>query len=109
MSNFGKKSINWWDWDIYDSHLPHHLSDLGRWHRTDKDIQLLILNKWYPIGMLSNDGWVITGYIEMLYGWNLKVKDNHNYMKEVHPLKFIPCEGDRKELLRSLRLGKLLD
>jgi hypothetical protein len=91
-----------------------------RWNRTDKDFQLKLLKKWYPIGMRGKsilDGKTtggnlieITGYIEYIYGWKLDVDYvDSNYRKDVHTIKFIPEEGDRLRILRELRLNNLLD
>lgn len=52
----------------------------------------------------------ITRYIENNYAWILDVDyvDN-DYRKDLHPIKFIPEEGDRLRILRELKLNKLLD
>lgn len=115
MSTFGKKYLNYW---------PYRFDNIGteisRWYTTDKEFQLEILKKWYPIGMQGKSILAgkttggnlleVTGYIEYIYGWNLDVDYvGENYRKDIHPIKFIPEEADRLRILRELRLDKLLD
>jgi hypothetical protein len=120
MSTFGKKYLNYWPYRFDDVS-----QNLNRWNKTDKDFQLKILKKWYPIGMrgkailagkttMCSLTWgnlfEITGYIEYQYGWKLDVDYvDSNFRKDVHPIKFIPEEVDRLRILRELRLEKLLD
>ena len=129
MSQFGKKAISYWNWTE---------SDLSRWNRTPKDIQLGLLEKWYPIGMkgvenfflnfsninihLSTEPTIleITGYIEYQWGWQLRVSYKSNFkpvgsfsgvqkfIKELHALKFKPTDECRSEIMRDLKLDNLL-
>lgn len=122
MSTFGKKYLNYWPYRfIGDSCL--------RWNKTDKDFQLELLKKWYPIGMrgkpilaektTGGNLYEITGYIEHMWGWQLdvfyvdiifgKIGTKFQLKKDVHPLKFIPEEEDRLRILREIRLDKLLN
>jgi len=117
MSQFGKKSLSWWDWNGY-------LTDkkfIEKWNHTPKEIQLELLKKWYPIGMigrcyitgintLSDNKHEITGYIETMWGYQLDVDYvDSNYRKSCHPVRFIPDEKDRNRILREIKLKKLLD
>jgi hypothetical protein len=126
MSTFGKKYLNYWPYR-FDGIIIE--DSILRWNRTNKDFQLELLKKWYPIGMLGKKiyftsfyGWSkttpnsrsyileITGYIEYIYGWKLDVQYvDQNYKKDVHPIKFIPEKDDRLRILRELRLSKLLE
>jgi hypothetical protein len=117
MSQFGKKALNWWDWEIY---LKNDNS-FKKWNQTPKETQLELLKKWYPIGMIGRQILVgsnkpselkieITGYIEYIWGYQLDVDYvDSSYRKECHPIKFIPEEEDRLRILRELRLNKLLN
>jgi hypothetical protein len=117
MSQFGKKSLNWWNWEGY-------LTDnkfIEKWNHTPKEIQLQLLKKWYPIGMIGKRLLVgsnapssleveITGYIEYLWGYQLDVNYiDSNYRTECHSVRFIPELKDRNRILRELRLNKLLN
>lgn len=117
MSTFGKKYLNYWPYRFDEKIIGDNCL---RWNKTDKDLQLELLKKWYPIGMrgkgiLSGNTtggnlYEITGYIEHIYGWKLDVDYvDSNFRKDVHPIKFIPEEEDRLRILRELRLDKLLD
>ncbi len=117
MSQFGKKAINYWNWDGYltDNKL------FEKWNHTPKEVQLELLKKWYPIGMIGRQILVgsnrpsvtkyeITGYIEYIWGYQLDVDFvDSNYRKECHPVKFIPEPEEKNKILRELRLAKLLD
>ena len=75
MSTFGKKSLNWWDYDDNSQSL--------RFNHTDLEIQLEILKKWYPVGSLCREkerinyrtlrapgwSWEITGYTKAIGGY----------------------------------------
>ncbi len=117
MSTFGKKYLNYWPYR-FDEKITG--DGCLRWNKTDKDFQLELLKKWYPIGMRGKSILIgnttggnlieITGYIEHIWGWNLDVDYvGSNYRKDVHPIKFIPEEEDRLRILRELRLDNLLD
>ena len=117
MSTFGKKYLNYWPYR-FDEMITG--DSCLRWNKTDKELQLELLKKWYPIGMrgkgilagktTGGNLYEITGYIEHIYGWKLDVDYvDSNFRKDVHPIKFIPEEEDRLRILRELRLKKLLD
>ena len=117
MSQFGKKSLSWWNWDDYLT--DNKFSE--KWNHTPKEFQLEILKKWYPIGMKgkcilvgsnkpSQTTVEITGYLEFIWGYTLDVDYvDSNYRKDIHPIRFIPEQEDRLRILRELRLDNLLD
>jgi len=117
MSTFGKKYLNYWPYR-FDEMITG--DSCLRWNKTDKDFQLEILKKWYPIGMrgkailagktTGGNLYEITGYIEHMWGWKLDIDYvDSNFRKDVHPIRFIPEEEDRLRILREIRLEKLLD
>ena len=123
MSKFGKKGVNFWDWDIYLNKTYSGLEKevTQRWNNTPKEIQLELLKKWYPIGMIgrclivgsnkpSELKMEITGYIEFNWGYQLDVDYVDSVLrKECHPVKFIPEPEEKNRILRDLRLSNLLD
>ncbi len=115
MSTFGKKFLNYWPY-----RFDNPENEIRRWNQTDKNLQLELLKKWYPIGMrgkailagktTGGNLYEITGYIEHVWGWKLDVDYvDSNFRKDVHPIKFIPEEQDRVIILREIRLEKLLN
>ncbi len=71
MSTFGKKALLNWD---YNS------DDKKRYLKTNKNIQLEILKKWYPIGETfytknSTEGYIITEYEEYMGFYLIKGYD----------------------------------
>jgi hypothetical protein len=121
MSHFGKKAVNFWDWDLYLKKFNKDNDTFKRWNQTPKETQLELLKKWYPIGMKGRQILVgsnkpsdlkieITGYIEYIWGYQLDVDYvDSSYRKECHPVKFIPEPEEKNRILRELRLDKLLD
>ena len=59
MSTFGKKYLKKWDY------FNHTMVEKRRFNSTDKDFQLELLNKWYPIGMKVHKVSVISSYPEI--------------------------------------------
>lgn len=49
MSTFGKKALNRWDY-----YPPNSKDEFLRYNNSPKDIQLQILQRWYPIGVKCN-------------------------------------------------------
>lgn len=45
MSTFGKKALVWWDYE------DHTKLNVIRYMHTSLELQLKLLEKWYPIGM----------------------------------------------------------
>ena len=118
MSVFGKKALSHWNWEMPESSLGN---EMKRWNSTPKEFQLDLLKKRYPIGMRgkcilvgsnkpSKIDVVINGYLEYLWGYQLDVNYTETlYRKESHPIRFVPEIEDRNQILRELRLNKLLD
>ena len=117
MSTFGKKALNYWN---------YNLTDTKRWNATPKDLQMTLLQKWYPVGMkchmlhkLNGEfqadftiSWEVSGYTEMLWGWSLKLRkvddilraDSVNYFYNKHPLLVVQTKED----IRNKKLEKLV-
>ena len=83
MSTFGRKALVWWDYE------DNSKQNVMRFNHTDLDIQLKILEKWYPIGLRCREKekfnyrtprspqytWEITGYAKSVGGYYvIKVK-----------------------------------
>ena len=114
MSTYGKKALSNWDY-------TYSKESSLRFNHTSMNLQLEILQKWYPIGMIGRQILVgsnkpsdlkieITGYIEYMWGYQLDVDYvDSSYRKECHPVKFIPEQEEKNKILRELRLNKLLD
>lgn len=113
MSTFGKKSLVWWDYHTRDK------ASLMRFNCTPKELQLQILEKWYPIGMIVGLGdgkfqHEIVEYVEHLTFWNLKLTwkvegslmNNTNSIK--NPLAIYPSPYSEKQIKRQYKLDELL-
>jgi hypothetical protein len=82
MSTFGKKALEAWDYDSKDKH---------RFVASPKNIQLAILEKWYPIG---ENGYIIssmteihiTSYAEYTGYYAVFIEDNNGYSMSTNPL-----------------------
>ena len=73
MSTFGNKALIWWDYHTRDR------AALLRFNSTPKDIQIKILEKWYPIGMKVGLGpdkydYEIVEYIQHFTYWSVRVE-----------------------------------
>ena len=73
MSTFGNKSLIWWNYHTRDRDA------LLRFNSTSKDLQLKILEKWYPIDMMVGLGddrykYKIVKYVEHLTFYSIKYK-----------------------------------
>jgi hypothetical protein len=71
MSTFGKKYLRKWDY------FNHTMVEKRRFNSTDKDFQLELLNKWYPIGMKVHKVSVRSSYPE---------NDIHTYDSDVYTI-----------------------
>lgn len=115
MSTFGKKSLVWWD---YDNHSKENAT---RFNHTPEEIQLNILEKWYPIGMRfkkdesfrSDTIYKIKGYIKMYNGWTVDfesvVPSKYFYTssKNINPVFIIPERDCIIPLKREYKLERL--
>jgi hypothetical protein len=115
MSTFGKKSLIWWDYQN-----SHSRDNVIRFNHTPVELQLEILNKWYPIGMQvkvdSRYLYKIVDYVEvnMAYVWYLKLEvidPPHRFVTDVitkHPLQIKPLDGEITQLRRDIKINRLL-
>jgi len=115
MSTFGKKALSFWEYD------NRYKENIIRYNHTPLDMQLEILNKWYPIGTLCRlnsriSGWgfpdvynlEVVGYSKSLYAYNLILKYvGTDKQATHHPLKVIVSPESIKTILRDIRLSKL--
>jgi hypothetical protein len=114
MSKFGKKALIWWD---YQS------GDRNAFNSTPKDIQLKILEKWYPIGMMvgltdnsfgSLYKYEIVEYTQHSTFWNVGImlKSEYSLLNGVkynrNPLGLYPSPEWEKQLKRQYKLDRLL-
>jgi hypothetical protein len=119
MSTFGKKSLVWWDYD------DHTLNNAHRFNSTPKNIQIQILEKWYPIGSKfiktgthysTPTEYTINGYIEMNYGWSIDYSPSEKSYKRdggiekrvVNPVNIVLHESFVKACKRQSKLERLL-
>jgi hypothetical protein len=117
---FGKKSINYWNWDLSGGVFEYN-SLFKKWNMTEKDIQLEILKKWYPINTIGRTHVLIRsvmspykkvkiiGYLEFIWGYGLQIQGIEIETNVFcHPIKFIPDPDDKKRILREIKLNKIL-
>jgi hypothetical protein len=113
MSTFGNKALIWWDYHTRDR------AALLRFNSTPKEIQLQILEKWYPIGMKVGLGpgsynYEIIEYTQHLKYWNVRVmiKSEGSLMNGMqsnrNPLGLWPSPEWEKQLKRQYKLDRLL-
>ena len=113
MSTFGNKALIWWDYHTRDR------AALLRFNATPKNIQLQILEKWYPIGMKvglgdSKYNYEIIEYVQHLTYWSvrvaLKVEGSlmNNMRSDRNPLGLYPSPDWEKQLKRQYKLDRLL-
>ena len=116
MSTFGKKAINWW---VYDNHSRENMI---RWNHTPKDVQLKILERWFPIGIrvrrYSNYNsrymkteYKVIGHIESLSGWKLQVDTTKRLhatdLPDIIPVMVKPIDEDYYKIKREVKLDKI--
>ena len=113
MSTFGNKSLIWWDYHTRDR------VTLLRFNTTPKPLQLQILEKWYPIGMIVGLGdgkynYEIIEYVQHLTYWSVRVvlKAEGSLMDKMqsdrNPLGLYPSPEWEKQLKRQYKLDRLL-
>lgn len=119
MSTFGKKALMWWDYD------DHTLNNAHRFNSTPKNIQIQILEKWYPIGSIfiktgahysTPTEYTIDGYVEMSYGWAIDYSPTENsYTREggvqkrvTNPINIVLHGSVVKACKRQSKLERLL-
>ena len=118
MSKFGKKSLIWWDYHTRDR------AALLRFNATPKELQLQILEKWYPIGMKVGLGdskynlyllhYEIVEYTQHFNYWDVRVvlKAEDSLLNGVkynrNPLGLYPSLEWEKQLKRQYKLDRIL-
>ena len=113
MSTFGKRALKKWDYhgDKFQA---------NRFNKSPKEVQLAILEKWYPVGMTClrkdhtgfwQEGYTITGYSEHLTYYSIETTRNWliGNMKSVQhgtfqPLVLKPDENWQKTQKRDQKL-----
>ena len=100
MSTFGKKAFENWDYENEDAR---------RYLNTNKDLQLKILEKWYPkgeVGYFKSCGTqiTITDYREHLSFYSIEVTsmDGVKYFSPVNPLKIRLPSFERQIIIEKL-------
>ena len=95
-----------WDYEFTDQHTI-------RFNRTPKDIQIKILEKWYPIGMevtmIGNPlTFSVCGYSERVWGYMIDARYKST-VTTAHPSRFRPTENWIKMTNREDKLNDLLE
>ena len=112
MSTFGKKALCWWNY-------PINIRDESiRFNHTSPTLQLLILEKWYPIGMqvewVSNEVWEIIGYQKKISSYDLILErcggNNRGGGIKYNrfPLSLRPANGWDIKIKRDIKIDKIL-
>ena len=113
MSTFGNKALIWWDYHTRDR------AALLRFNATSKDLQIKILEKWYPIGMKVGLGdgrynYEIVEYVEHMTYWNIRVvlKTEGSLMNGMrssrNPLGLWPSPEYEKKIKREHKINRIL-
>ena len=121
MSTFGKKALVWWDYD------DHSKGNAIRYLHTPLDLQLKILEKWYPLGLRfkKDKGWgplhqdntiyEIIGYqqFQTFWGINAKIIEGRSsvYFKSydfINPVTILVEEDSVKTIRREYKLERIL-
>lgn len=112
MSTFGNKALIWWNYYKRDR------AELLRFNSTPKDLQLKILEKWYPIGMMVGLGdnkfqYEIVEYVEHLSYYSVKclwkVEGLMNNMRSNrNPLTLYPSPEWEKQIKRQYKLDRII-
>lgn len=113
MSTFGNKALIWWDYHTRDR------AALLRFNATAKPLQLQILEKWYPIGMMVGLGdykynHKIVEYVQHLTYWHPRIELQaegslmHKMQSTRNPLGLYPDPAWEKQIKRQQKLDRLL-
>jgi hypothetical protein len=118
MSTFGKKALIWWDYDVCKQEKP----DLNRFNNSPENIQLSILEKYYPIGMEckvwrnmwnveeSKINYFIRNYEKLQAGYRLRLSTSGIVMSDTyHPMRVCPTDNWRTMLKRESKLDRILE
>ena len=113
MSTFGRKALVWWNYDIKSR------KEFVRFNHTPKDIQLSILEKWYPVGLevclykplsmppTTSKTYTIDGYVDTLGGYRISVIYD-SVSSTHHPMNVSPTDEYRKMINRDNKLKEIL-
>lgn len=115
MSTFGTQALVWWDYE------DHSKINAIRYLHTPLDLQLKILEKWYPIGIRfrKESSWgskppihEIIGYqqFQTFWGINAKLIEGRDYRKGdfINPVTILIEEESSKTLKREYKLERIL-
>ena len=122
MSTFGKKALVWWDYE------DHSKINAVRYLHTPLDLQLKILEKWYPIGLrfrrdkgwgpLNKDSTIyeIIGYqqFQTFWGINSRLIEGRDYSLRtsqgsfINPVTILVEEDSVRTIKREYKLERIL-
>jgi len=122
MSTFGKKALVWWDYE------DHSKINAVRYLHTPLDLQLKILEKWYPIGLRfrRDKGWgplhkdstiyEIIGYqqFQTFWGINSRIIEGRDYSLRtpqgsfINPVTILVEEDSVRTIKREYKLERIL-
>jgi hypothetical protein len=113
VSTFGKKSLVWWDYN------DRERESLRRFNLTPKPLQLQILEKWYPVGMLcglqsGKSNYKNLEYVEHTTWYSVRVElisegSLLNGMRNLkNPLSLYPESTYEKQIKRSQKIDRLV-
>jgi hypothetical protein len=113
VSTFGNKALIWWNYHTRDR------AALLRFNTTPKDLQLKILEKWYPIDMMVGLGddkykYKIIKYVDHLTFYSIKVElisegSLLNKMTSTrNPLSLFPDPMWEKQIKRQQKITRLV-
>jgi len=108
MSTFGKKSLGWWNYE------DHSKLNVVRYNHTPIELQLSILEKWYPIGLLFRKSYTsariykIIGYKQISNIWLIEYDlSGVIFDSLVNPVLIIPLSEHIITIKRNNKLEKL--
>lgn len=122
MSTFGKKALVWWDYE------DHSKINAVRYLHTPLDLQLKIIEKWYPIGLRfrRDKGWgplhkdstiyEIIGYqqFQTFWGINSRIIEGRDYILRtpqgsfINPVTILVEEDSVRTIKREYKLERIL-
>lgn len=122
MSTFGKKALVWWDYE------DHSKINAVRYLHTPLDLQLKIIEKWYPIGLRfrRDKGWgplhkdstiyEIIGYqqFQTFWGINSRIIEGRDYSLRtpqgsfINPVTILVEEDSVRTIKREYKLERIL-
>ena len=118
MSTFGKKALVWWDYE------DHSKINAVRYLHTPLDLQLKIIEKWYPIGLRfrRDKGWgplhiyEIIGYqqFQTFWGINSRLIEGRDYSLRtsqgsfINPVTILVEEDSVRTIKREYKLERIL-